>query len=203
MRMLRFLTLLIVFLFPFQIADISAEDDGSGKLVYIIPVEREVERGLEAFLKRTTTEAIESGADHIILEIDTPGGRVDSAGQIATLLQNLEVPTTSFIINEALSAGSYIALNTDNIYFVPHATMGASGVIDSDGTGAEEKTQSAWIEKMSSAAESKGRDPLYAVAMADPNIDLPEYGAPRGKFLTLSPNDAVEVGYAEGIVNDR
>ncbi|GFZ91839.1 hypothetical protein GCM10010978_32780 [Compostibacillus humi] len=203
MRMLRFLTLLIVFLFPFQIADISAEDDGGGKLVYIIPVEREVERGLEAFLKRTTTEAIESGADHIILEIDTPGGRVDSAGQIATLLQNLEVPTTSFIINEALSAGSYIALNTDNIYFVPHATMGASGVINSDGTAAEEKAQSAWIEKMSSAAESKGRDPLYAVAMADPNIDLPEYGAPRGKFLTLSPNDAVEVGYAEGIVNDR
>lgn len=147
MRMLRFLTLLIVFLFPFQITDISAEDDGGGKLVYIIPVEREVERGLEAFLKRTTTEAIESGADHIILEIDTPGGRVDSAGQIATLLQNLEVPTTSFIINEALSAGSYIALNTDNIYFVPHATMGASGVINSDGTAAEEKAQSAWIEK--------------------------------------------------------
>ncbi len=203
MRIMRFLTLLIVFLFPFQITDISAEDDGGGKLVYIIPVEREVERGLEAFLKRTTTEAIESGADHIILEIDTPGGRVDSAGQIATLLQNLEVPTTSFIINEALSAGSYIALNTDNIYFVPHATMGASGVINSDGTAAEEKAQSAWIEKMSSAAESKGRDPLYAVAMADPNIDLPEYGAPRGKFLTLSPNDAVEVGYAEGIVNDR
>ena len=51
MRMLRFLTLLIVFLFPFQIADISAEDDGLVKLVYIIPVEREVERGLEAFLK--------------------------------------------------------------------------------------------------------------------------------------------------------
>ena len=100
--------------------DISAEDDGGGKLVYIIPVEREVERGLEAFLKRTTTEAIESGADHIILEIDTPGGRVDSAGQIATLLQNLEVPTTSFIINEALSAGSYIALNTDNILLCSH-----------------------------------------------------------------------------------
>lgn len=35
---------------------------------------------------------------------------------------------------------------------------------------------------MSSAAESKGRDPLYAVAMADPNIDLPEYGALAANF---------------------
>ncbi|WP_407939238.1 NfeD family protein [Oceanobacillus salinisoli] len=181
----------------------AENDEGSGQSVYIIPIEREVERGLEAFLKRTTSEAIESGADHIIFEIDTPGGRVDSAGQIGTLLQNLEVPTTSFIINEALSAGSYIALNTDYIYFAPHATMGASGVINSDGTAADDKAQSAWKERMIASAQSKGRDPIYAEAMADSNIDLPEYGAPEGEFLTLGPSDAVEVGYAEGIVDDR
>ncbi|RLL48041.1 nodulation protein NfeD [Oceanobacillus piezotolerans] len=186
-----------------DVSTIAEAEEGEGELVYIIPVEKEVERGLEAFLKRTTNEAIENGADHIVLEIDTPGGRVDSAGQIGTLLQNLELPTTSFIVNEALSAGSYIALNTDNIYFVPHATMGASGVINSDGTAADKKAQSAWIERMSAAAESNGRDPLYAVAMADPSIDLSEYGAPEGEFLTLGPQDAVEVGYAEGIVNDR
>lgn len=177
--------------------------DGGGKTVYIIPIEREVERGLEAFLKRTTTEALESGADHIIFEIDTPGGRVDSAGQIGTLLQNLKVPSTSFIINEALSAGSYIALNTDNIYFVPHATMGASGVINGDGTAADEKAQSAWKERMIAAAESKGRDPIYAEAMADSSVDLQEYGAPKGSFLTLGPTDAIKVGYAEGVVDDR
>ncbi|RKQ38017.1 NfeD family protein [Oceanobacillus halophilus] len=179
------------------------KEEGGGHLVYVIPIEREVERGLEAFLDRTTQEAIEAGADHIIFEIDTPGGRVDSAGQIGSLLQNLQVPTTSFIVNEALSAGSYIALNTDNIYFVPHATMGSSGVINSDGTAANDKAQSAWKERMIAAAESKGRDPLYAEAMADSSIDLPEYGAPDGSFLTLGPNDAIKVGYAEGIVDDR
>lgn len=184
---------------------VSAEEEreGRGQTVYIIPIEREVERGLEAFLKRTTNEAMESGADHIIFEIDTPGGRVDSAGQIGTILQNVNVPTTSFITNEALSAGSYIALNTDQIYFAPHATMGASGVITGDGNAAEDKAQSAWKERMIAAAESKGRDPLYAEAMADPSIDLPEYGAPEGAFLTLAPADAMEVGYADGVVQDR
>lgn len=196
----------IVFSFSFfNVQEVvhANKDDGSGKTVYVIPIEREVERGLEAFLKRTTNEAMESGADHIIFEIDTPGGRVDSAGQIGTILQDLKVPTTSFIINEALSAGSYIALNTDKIYFVPHATMGASGVINGDGTAADEKAQSAWKKRMAAAAESKGRDPIYAEAMADSSIDLPEYGAPEGSFLTLGPTDALEVGYAEGIVNDR
>lgn len=177
--------------------------EGEGKLVYIIPVENEVERGLEAFLERVTKEAMDEGANHIIFEIDTPGGRVDAAGNIANILQNLEIPTTSYIVNEALSAGSYIALNTDSIYMKPYATMGASGVINEDGTAADKKAQSAWLAAMKSAAESTGRDPLYAAAMADPSIDLPEYGAGEGEYLTLGPEAAVEVKYAEGIVQNR
>jgi membrane-bound serine protease (ClpP class) len=184
-------------------AGLQAAEQGEDKLVYVIPIENEVERGLEAFLVRSTNEAIENGANHIIFEIDTPGGRVDAAGQIGKLFQGLDIPTTAFIVNQALSAGSYIALNSDTIYMKPNATMGASGVITSDGNAADKKAQSAWIAAMEGAAESNGRDPLYAKAMADESIDLPELGAPKGKFLTLTPNDAVEVGYAEGVVKNR
>lgn len=177
--------------------------ESKDKLVYVVPIEDEVERGLEAFLVRSTNEAIEAGADHIIFEIDTPGGRVDSASQIAKLLQSLEIDSTSYVVNEALSAGSYIALNTDDIYMKKQATMGASGVITGDGNAADKKAQSAWIAAMKSAAESNNRDPIYAEAMANPDVDLPEYDAPKGEFLTLIPNNAVKVGYAEGIVNNR
>lgn len=201
---LSFLVLLSIFIFAmFHINLVDVEAEGKGKLVYIIPVEKEVERGLEAFLKRTIEEAEEAGANHLIFEIDTPGGRVDSATQIAKLLQSIELPTTAYIVNEALSAGSYIALNLDEIYMQPNATMGASAVITSDGNMADEKAQSAWTAMMKSAAEAKGRDPIYAIAMADPTVDLPEYGAGKGKLLTLTPSEAVEVGYSEGIVQDR
>lgn len=198
-----FILLLTAFSYIQQTTHAETETEGEDKLVYIIPVENEVERGLEAFLIRSTDEAIEAGANHIIFEVDTPGGRVDSAGQIGKLLQGLDISTTSFIVNEALSAGSYIALNTDSIYMRPNATMGASGVITADGNAADKKAQSAWIAAMKSAAESNDRDPLYAIAMADETIDLPDYGAPKGKFLTLSPTDAVKVNYAEGIVKNR
>lgn len=181
---------------------LANSDDGEGELVYVIPVKYEVERGLEAFIKRSIAEAESEYASHIVFEIDTPGGRVDSASNIATLIQDLDVPTTSYIVNQALSAGSYIALNTDNIYMRSHATIGSSKVIQSDGSAADLKAQSAWIKAMHTAAESKGRDPLYAVAMVDESIDLPEYGAPEGKLLTLSPKEAMEVGYAEDIVTN-
>ncbi|SDQ48799.1 NfeD family protein [Virgibacillus salinus] len=206
-RLKQYIILVLVFFISASlfsaISVIKAQNNGSGKVVYVIPIENEVERGLEAFLSRTTKEAEAKGADHIIFEIDTPGGRVDSARQIAELLQDLELPTTSFVINQALSAGSYIALNTDNIYMKPQANMGASGVINQDGTAADKKAESAWLSAMKSAAESKGRDKLYAAAMADPSIDLPEYGAEKGKYLTLDPDSAVKVGYSKATVQDR
>lgn len=189
----------------FSESPIHAEtsDQGDNQLVYIIPIEREVERGLESFLRRSVEEAMEAGANHIIFEIDTPGGRVDAAKNIADILQGITIPTTSYIVSEALSAGSYIALNTDAIYMAPHASIGASGVINSDGSAADKKAQSAWLSNMIAAAESKGRDPLYAAAMADETIDLPEYNAGEGEFLTLFPTAAVEVGYSEGTVQNQ
>src|SRR5690625_3124328 len=81
-----FLILFMITLFSYSPSFLKAEAKGEGKLVYVIPIEKEVERGLEAFLIRSTNEAMDAGANHIIFEIDTPGGRVDSAGQIAKLL---------------------------------------------------------------------------------------------------------------------
>lgn len=180
-----------------------AKAEGAGKLVYIIPIEDEVERGLEAFLRRTTKEAIEANADHIIFEINTPGGAVDAADGIGQILQGINIPTTAYIRSRALSAGSYIALFADTIYMNPQATMGASGIINSDGSAAEAKAQSYWREAMGSAAEASGRDRIYAEAMADASIDLPELNAPKGQFLTLGPTKALEVGYSQGTVSHR
>ncbi len=202
-NLLAVFILVLSFLWLNQASIFANDDPETSTLVYVIPVEEEVERGLVAFLDRSIQEAEEAFADQIVFEINSPGGRVDSAGDIATLISSTNIPTAAYIVNEALSAGSYIALQADEIYFQPGATMGASGVITGDGNAADEKAQSAWIAAMTAAADKNGRDPLYAQAMADPSIDLPEYRAGEGKFLTLRANEAMEVGYAEGIAADR
>ncbi|SDB98191.1 membrane-bound serine protease (ClpP class) [Pelagirhabdus alkalitolerans] len=204
----RFVCIAVIFIATgFLLSDSTthaeSQDEGDGQLVHVIPIEKEVERGLEAFLRRTTSEAAEENVDHIIFEINTPGGRVDAANNIGALLQGVDIPMTAYIRSQALSAGSYIALFSDQIYMNPQATMGASGVVTGDGTAADDKAQSYWIEAMGSAAEAKGRDRLYAEAMANADIDLPEYNAPSGSYLTLGPASALEVGYSEGTVNHR
>ncbi|TKD70174.1 NfeD family protein [Pseudalkalibacillus hwajinpoensis] len=180
-----------------------ASGEGDGKLVSFIPVEQEVERGLEAFLKRSIQEAEDEGADHIVLEIDTPGGAVNAADNIATIIKSSEVPITAYVADRALSAGAYISLNADQIIMEPGALMGSAAIIDQSGNTAGKKAESFWHAAMKSAAELNDRDPKYALAMADPDVDLPDYNAPKGELLTLNAEEAVKVGYAEGIAEDR
>ncbi|WP_018923714.1 NfeD family protein [Salsuginibacillus kocurii] len=171
--------------------------------VHFVPVEQTVERGLESFLDRSIDTAVEEGADHVVLEIDTPGGAVDAAGNIAQIVRNAEVPTTAFVTGEAMSAGAYIALNANQIVMAPGTTMGSAQVVDGTGNAAETKAQSAWVSNMVGAAENNDRDPQYAEAMANPDLVIEELNVGEGDLLTLTSSQALEVGYAEEVANDR
>ncbi len=166
--------------------------------VYKVPIENVVEKGLYSFLQRSFSEAEEAGASAILLDINTPGGFVDAAGQIAKLLDTSEIEVIAYINDDALSAGAFLALHAKYIYMSKNGTIGAAQVIDSSGNAAEDKADSAWRAAMISAAESSGRDSSYALAMADPSQDLPKYRAGVGQLLTLTAKEAEEVGYSEG-----
>ncbi|MEK6268481.1 MAG: nodulation protein NfeD [Planococcus sp. (in: firmicutes)] len=169
--------------------------------VYVIPIEDEVERGLQAFIERGIEEAEDAGAEAIIFEIDTPGGFVDAADGIARLLNKTDLETLAFVNQDALSAGAFLALHNDEIYMHPNGRMGAAQVINQSGNAAADKANSAWLSSMKSAAQTADRDPQYALAMADASIDLPEVGAAKGKLLTLDAKEAEQVGYSEGTVS--
>ncbi|WP_335869317.1 NfeD family protein [Bacillus sp. 2205SS5-2] len=196
-KLLPFITLLISlgFIIP---SVMSAENEK----VAIIPLHKEVEKGLAAFLDRAISDAEEAGADTIIFDIDTPGGFVDAAADISQLLNDVKIKKVAFINEQALSAGAFLALNADEIYMVPSASMGAAAVIDQQGNTAGKKAESYWLTTMETAAENSGRDPIYALAMADEDIDLPDLRAPKGALLTLSAKNAEKVGYSEGTVKD-
>ncbi|WP_347338993.1 NfeD family protein [Paenalkalicoccus suaedae] len=199
-RILFFATLLAV---AFSAVIVSANESNASKTVYFVPVEQTVERGLEAFMNRAVQTAEEEGVDHIVFELNTPGGRVDAAGEIARTVRESSIPTTAYVVEEAMSAGAYIALNADEILMAPSTRMGSAQVIDGSGNAADDKAQSAWLANMRAAAELRDRDPIYALAMADPRIDLPELGAEEGELLTLTASEAISVNYAEAIADSR
>ena len=194
-----FILLILIFTSWFLPHNAQASKDK----VYIVPIEDTVEDGLYAFLQRALSTAEENNAAAIIFHVNTPGGVVDSATKIGKLFTDSNIRTIAWVDNRALSAGAYISLNADEIYMSPGSTMGSAAIIDGSGNAADKKAQSYWLAAMKTAAEQNGRDPKYAMAMADDNNTLTSFGAGPGKLLTLTEKQAEEVGYSEGTVENK
>lgn len=167
-----------------------------------IPVEKEIERGLESFLRRAFQEAEAQQADLIILDINTPGGRIDSAGAIGELIRQSPIHVVAYIDNQAFSAGTYIALNANEIVMTPGSSIGAATPIDMAGNVAEIKLISGWSNQMNAAAKLNDRNPDVARAMVEIDTEFPGL-KPKGTVLSLDAERAKEVGYADRLVSGK
>jgi membrane-bound serine protease (ClpP class) len=164
-------------------------------IVYRIPVRGVIELGLAPYVQRSIREAEKRGATAILLELETPGGRVDAAQHIVRALQDTKLKTYAFVNQHAFSAGAFIALATDGIYMRPGSVMGAATPVDGSGTKAPEKIVSAMRSEMRALAQLRGLDPAVAEGMVDENIDVPGI-KPKGQLLTLTDKEAIRIGYA-------
>lgn len=168
--------------------------------VYVIPVQGQIEPGWLLFLERSLKEAKELKAKAIILEIDTPGGFIDTAREAKKLLDELTIPVYGFINTDALSAGAYLALATDSFFMVPGSTIGAAEPILLGGGTIDEKMLSFWEAEMRSTAEKQGKDPLIAAAMVRRKLAIAGL-VEEGELLTLTTQEAEKISFSDGTVN--
>jgi membrane-bound serine protease (ClpP class) len=164
-------------------------------LVIQVPVKGDIELGLAPFVERSLKQARASGAAAVILDIETPGGRVDAAQRIANAIGDSEVPVFAYINRHAYSAGALIALATEQVYMRPASVMGAATPVVGSGEKAPEKIVSAMRSQMRALAEARGLDPAIAEAMVDEDIVV-DGVVQAGKLLTLTTSEAVGLGYA-------
>lgn len=168
--------------------------------VYRVPVSGVIELGLAPFVERSLAEARAANAVAVILDIDTPGGRVDAAQRIVVSLRDAGLPTYALVNPHAFSAGAMIALATDRVYMRPGSVIGAATPITGEGETAPEKIVSAMRAEMRGLAERRGLDPRIAEAMVDESIAV-EGVVEAGKLLTLTAAEAEGIGYAETVAD--
>ncbi|MDR1863285.1 MAG: nodulation protein NfeD [Treponema sp.] len=177
---------------------------------WIIPIQGDIEPSMTAFVRREVRKAQNDGAEYIVFEIDTFGGRVDSALQITSAIMSVKKARTIAWVNNgeasmgvSWSAGALIAFSCNDIYMAPGTSMGAAapvtagpgGVMDAAG----EKTVSAVRSQMAALAERNGHPVGIALAMVDLDVELweaRENGETR--VLTLGDLEALEAGEADG-----
>ena len=177
----------------------SAQKPAPGS-VYRVPVSGVIDLGLAPFVARAIAEAERNGARAVVLDIETPGGRIDAAQQIVNSLKEAKVPTYAYVNRRAFSAGAMIALATDGIYMRNGAVMGAATPVSGAGEKAPEKIVSAMRSEMRALAEARGLDPRVAEAMVDEQIGVPGV-VENGRLLTLTTAEAVKLGYAQEVTD--
>lgn len=169
--------------------------------VYVATVSGTIDLGMTPYIKRVISDAEDAQAAAVILDINTPGGRLDAALEIKDALLGAEVPVIAYINREAFSAGALIAIAANTIYIAPGGVIGAATPVDATGEKASEKVVSAVRTDFKSVAELRGRDASIAEAMVDEEVAIDGL-VEEGKLLTLTSMEALKWGYSDGEASD-
>ncbi len=96
------------------------------KNVAIITIKGEIRSGITAeSFKRRLAEAEASGADAIVVELDTPGGEIGAVLEICDAIKSSSIPNTvAWVHPDAYSGGAIIALACRSIVASDPATLG-------------------------------------------------------------------------------
>lgn len=167
--------------------------------VYVIPIEGPIAKPNLYILRRGLKEAINNDVEMVILKMDTPGGALGVCLEMMEMLDRFDGVTATYVDVDAISAGSLIAMTTDEIYFAPRGKIGSTGII----TGSGEDIPETLLRKMESYMNAVIRsyndeDPLRAKvmkAMMELDFELELEGktiVEAGELLTLTAKEAME-----------
>ncbi len=177
----------------------AAEESSDAFSVYVIPIKDAIGRPTLFAIRSGIKDAIEKGASLVLFEMDTPGGELGSTLEIMKTIDRFEGGTATFINEEAISAGAIIAAVTEDIYFMPRATMGSSEVVTGTGQDVDESMKrkiNAFLTAKVDAyvGEYRYRSQVLE-AMIDPDVELvidEKTLSKEGKLLNLNARRAHE-----------
>jgi len=167
--------------------------------VAAVPLRGEVAPSMLAFLRRAVKTAESNEASAIVFEMNTYGGRLDTAADIVNALNQTKIPTYTFINTNAGSAGAIIAIATQHIFMAPVSAIGAAAPILPTGedlpSTAKEKTISYWSALIRGSAIKNGHNPDIAEAFMNKDKEVKigdRVVHPKGAVLTLNAQEATE-----------
>lgn len=152
----------------------AGNDNDVDDYVVIIPVSGMIDDGIDVILERAIRDYPDAAA--LILRVDTPGGRVDSAVNITNQLLDTDLHTIAYVEGMgAISAGAMISLACNDIVMRPDSNIGAATPVIAGPGGMQptgEKEVSFMRARMRAMAEANGHNPYIAEAMVDQDIEL-------------------------------
>jgi len=168
-------------------------------VVFVIPVREEIADPVLYILRRGLKEAIAQKADLVVLDMQTLGGSAQTALDMMDALDKYPGKTATYVNNQAMSAGAFIAAATGEIWFAPDGVIGAAAPVTAQGEDIPEtmrlKITSFLRAKIRAITEGKGYRGDVVSAMIDKDYEL-KIGdtviKPKGELLSLTADEAAK-----------
>jgi membrane-bound serine protease (ClpP class) len=144
-------------------------------LVMVLTVDEAVAPPMVEYLKRGLSRAEQQGAELVILQLNTPGGSIDSMNEVIQLIRNSRVPVVVYVAPSgamAGSAGTVVVLAGHAAAMAPDTAIGAASPVGAQGEDLGEtiqaKVKNILKATVRSLAEGRGS---RAVELAEQTID--------------------------------
>ncbi|WP_420630701.1 NfeD family protein [Candidatus Leptofilum sp.] len=151
---------------------------------------------MHTYFERGLEDAVESGADFVLIIMDTPGGDVIITSEIVQLFRASEIPIIMYIGPrgaQAASAGAVLTAAAHAAGMAPETVIGAASPINSDGSDIGDTAFRKVVEDMKAMmrglTERRGSE---AVALAEAMIE---------DARAVSANEALEAGFIDAIAD--
>ncbi len=133
--------------------------------VEVLTVDGTIVPVIADYIDRGISQAEENGATVCIIELDTPGGLLDSTEKIVQKIMNADVPIVVYVSPKsawAASAGTFITLSAHIAAMTPGTTIGAAHPVSAGGEEIPEDQMQKIVEFsakwMRTIAEERGRN---------------------------------------------
>ena len=173
----------------------SAQSDSP--LVIVLDAEGAVAPAMQEYIQRGLEIAERREADLIILQLDTPGGSIDTMNNIIQRIRDSRIPVVVYVSPRgamAASAGTIITLAGHAAAMAPETIIGAASPVGGQGEDLGETMKAKEIEALKATVRTLAeRRSEKAIALAESAIE---------EAKAASANEALEAGLVDFIASD-
>jgi membrane-bound serine protease (ClpP class) len=175
----------------------SARAQSDAPLALVLTFDGAITPALTMYLERGIKSAEQQGAEVLVLQLNTPGGSIDTMTEIVQIIRTSEVPVAVYVTPRgamAASAGAVITLAGQVAAMAPETVIGAASPVGSQGEDLgetmKEKVSEIILAGIRTMTEQRGPD---AMRLAQEMVE---------NAKAVSATEALDAGLIDFIATD-
>ena len=181
--------------FPTSSAAPAPEPASVNRKIYLIEINAPITPVVAEYIIKSIDTATDRKAEAIIIQLNTPGGLLDSTNDIVIRMMASEIPTIVYVApsgGRAASAGVFITMAANIAAMAPTTHIGAASPIQLEGKMDETMQKKAMNDTAAMArgiAEKRGRNAKWAEEAVRKAVSATETEALKLKVVDLIAPD--------------